>query len=307
MAQSNEEVLDGYLRKGGIYLEIYYLLLKLSKPAQGRYRLKLMLDEVFVAASSICNEIFKLNHPEANFDRIWYNTKNNYKRYETDLIFSVVYTLLKCIPVKGKNFIAVLVEIEEKNEKDTTYFPYFKELAENWLKGQGQQTSSAPSSQVETLLKQIESLQKENESLRLRNADLEEKAKDRDFLEHVNQNLKLSIDAMIPDERQGDVMYSFDELIAYAKSRQSYANSEQILTMLSKLLRNEGSDELWEKLDEAEKYLLNRDGGSINIEKNYGSIVSNENGGFVLTLSSSEDKQKIIELMKANNIKLIEE
>lgn len=307
MAQSNEDILDSYLQKGGIYLEIYYLLLKLAKPAQGRYRLKMMLDEVFVAASNICNEICKLNHPEANFDRIWYDTKINYKRYETDLIFSVVYTLLKCVPVKGKNFIPVFVEIEEKNEKDTTYFPHFKELTENWLKEQGQQVSSVPSSQVETLLKQIEMLQKENESLKLRNADLEEKAKDRDFLEHINQNLKRSIDALIPDKREDQVVYSFDELLTYAKSRQSYANSEQILTMLSKFLRNEGSDELWEKLDEAEKYLLNRDGGSINIEQNYGSLVSNENGGIVLTLPPTEDKQKIIELMKANNIKLIEE
>ena len=57
MAQSNEDILDGYLQKGGIYLEIYYLLLKLAKPSQGRYRLKLMLDEVFVAASGVCNKI----------------------------------------------------------------------------------------------------------------------------------------------------------------------------------------------------------------------------------------------------------
>lgn len=307
MAQSNEDVLDGYLQKGGIYLEIYYLLLKLAKPAQGRYRLKLMLDEVFVAASGVCNKICAQKHPEANFDSIWYEVKNDYKRYETDLIFSVVYTLLKCVPVKGKNFIPVFVEIEEKNRQDGTYFPHFKELTENWLKEQQTPVVATPPSQVEALLKQIETLQKENESLKLRNADLEEKVKDQEFYKlQLSDVHKITRDCFTIQKDENKRLYSFDQLLAYAKSRQSYSNSEQIMTMLSKFLRKDGNDVLWERLEETETYLLNRDGGSINIEKNFGSLTTNEKGGQVLNLSSPQDKQQLIEFLRANNINLIE-
>lgn len=306
MAQSNEDILDSYLQKGGIYLEIYYLLLKLAKPAQGRYRLKLMLDEVFVAASSVCNKFFELKHPEANFDSIWYGVKNDYKRYETDLIFSVVYTLLKCVPVKGKNFIPVIVEIEEKNSQDTTYFPHFKELTENWLKDQQKPVMATPPSQVEALLKQIETLQKENESLKLRNADLEDRVKDQEFYQLQQSDVQRIIRDCVIQKDENIRLYSFDELLAYAKSRQSYSNSEQIMTMLAKFLRKDGTDVLWERLEETETYLLNRDGGSINIEKNFGALTTNEKGGLVLNLSSPQDKQQLIEFLKANNINLIE-
>lgn len=305
MAQSNEDILNGYLQKGGIYLEIYYLLLKLAKPSQGRYRLKLMLDEVFVVASDVCNKVCAQKHPEANFDTIWYEVKNDYKRYETDLIFSVVYTLLKCVPVKGKNFIPVIVEIEEKNRQDGTYFPYFKELAENWLKEQQTPVTATSPSQVEVLLKQIETLQKENESLKLRNADLEEKVKDSEYFGSRYLASRADVEVAsryLPRQKK----YTFEDLLGYAKSRQSYANSEQIMTMLSKFLREDGTNEQWEKFDETETYLLNRDGGSINIEKNFGSLTTNEKGGLVLNLSSPQDKQQLIEFLRANNINLIE-
>lgn len=307
MAQSHDEILDSYLNKGGIYLEIYYLLLKLAKPDSGRYRLKVGLDEIFQVASETCKNICRLQHPEAEFSKIWYGIRECYRRYETDLIFSVVYTLLKCVPVKGKNFVAMYVEIEDKNSNDSTYFPHFKELAENWLKGQQQSVAPIPTSPNDILLKQIEALQKENEMLKLKNAELEEKVRDLDFYKQTAHQAQYNNRRTITIEKDENIrIYSFEDLLAYAKSRQSYGNSVQILDMLNKFLRRDGTKLLWQKLDETEQYLLSRDGGSINIEKNFGSLMTNEKGGLVLNLSSPKDKQQLIDFLKANNINLIE-
>lgn len=305
MDQNGEQRLDSYLNKGGIYLEIYYLLLKLAKPDSRRYRLKVDLDEIFSVASNTCNEIYQRNHPEASFEQIWYGVRDGYRRYETDLIFSVVYTLLKCVPVKNRNFIAVFVEIEEKNSKDDTYFPHFQKLVDDWLKDQKETVSPATPSQVEVLLKQIETLQKENDMLKMRNADLEEKVKDKEF---YDERSKASTDVIELDSSyyNDSGSYSIDDLLAYAKSRQSYVNSSQIMNMLSTFIRKNGTNEQWEKFDETERYLLNRDGGSINIETNLGTLTNNEKGGFVLNLSSPDDKQRLVDLLKNNNISLIE-
>lgn len=304
---SNEEVLDSYLNKGGIYLEIYYLLLKLAKPDSGRYRLKMPLDEVFLRASNTCNEICKLNHPEANFDSIWYGVRNDYRRYETDLIFSVVYTLLKTIPVKGKNFIAVFVEIEEKNSKDSTYFPHFKELTEKWLKEQ-KQPAAAPVTQVDALLRELDALRKENEMYKLRNADLEEKNKDLEFMISRIQGIQVRQQLSDSIRANAGKSYSFDTILSYAKSRQSYTNSVQILDMLYKFLRKEKDcDKLVDELEKVEQYLLNKDGGiTLEIDKNFAPLTTNEAGGYIISMQSKDDMEQLKQLLMSNGIKLIQ-
>lgn len=306
---SNDEILDSYLKKGGIYPEIYYLLLKLAKPAQGRYRLKMMLDEVFVAASSICNEICKLNHPEANFVALWYDTKNDHTRYETDLIYSVVYTLLRCVPVEGKNFYPVILEIEEKNSRDTTYFPYFKELAEKWLNDQKSKTESISTSQLDPIFSELNNLRKENEELKLRNADLEEKNRDQEFkITEIQSQMNVSPIIETANERIVHDGYTFDKILSYCKSRQSYSNSEQIMVMLTKFLRQEGgTKEQWKQLDEVEDYLLNRQGGiTMKIDQNFAPLTTNEKGGYIINMSSASDMEQLKVLLMQNNIQIID-
>lgn len=125
--------IDEFLSEQGLFSKLYEVLLIVREPAQYRYALKVSPLQILNEAYGQALRVIIDNHPEEDYyNNYFLNAKKYFERsYEAELVFCVVYVLLKFSNITTPNVGRFLKVIERRMEGKNGYFPEFLQWAEN--------------------------------------------------------------------------------------------------------------------------------------------------------------------------------
>ena len=125
--------IDEFLSEPGLFTRLYEVLLVVREPAQYRYALKVSPLQILNEAYGQALRVIIDKHPEEDYyNNYFLNAKKYFERsYEAELVFCVVYVLLKFSNINEPNIERFLRVIERRMEGKNGYFPEFVQFAQS--------------------------------------------------------------------------------------------------------------------------------------------------------------------------------
>lgn len=122
--------IDEFLSEPGLNSSLYEALLAVREPNDVRYALKVTTLQIFNEAYGQALRVLLDRHPEEDYyNNYFLNAKKYFTRsYEVDLVFCVVYVLLKFCNIEGVNITRFLNTIELRMKDKSGYFQEFLKL-----------------------------------------------------------------------------------------------------------------------------------------------------------------------------------
>lgn len=122
--------IDEFLSEPGLNSSLYELLLSVREPNEVRYALKVTPLQIFNEAYGQALRVILDRHPEEDYyNNYFLNAKKYFTRsYEADLVFCVVYVLLKFSNIGTPNIERFLSVFENRMKDKPMYFPDFQKF-----------------------------------------------------------------------------------------------------------------------------------------------------------------------------------
>lgn len=124
--------IDEFLSEPGLNTKLYDVILTVREPDQLRYTLKVSPLQIMNEAYGQALRVITDKHPEDDYYRNYFlNAKKYFRRsYEAELVFCVVYALLRLSMIDQPNVNRFLHVIERKMADRKSYFPIFQSFVE---------------------------------------------------------------------------------------------------------------------------------------------------------------------------------
>lgn len=131
--------IDEFLSEPGLNSSLYELLLSVREPNDVRYALKVTPLQIFNEAYGQALRVLLDRHPEEDYyNNYFLNAKKYFTRsYEADLVFCVVYVLLKFCNMGTPNIDRFLTVFENRMKDKPMYFPEFQKFCNSISKKRG--------------------------------------------------------------------------------------------------------------------------------------------------------------------------
>jgi hypothetical protein len=122
--------IDEFLSEPGLNSSLYEVLLSVREPNDKRYALKVTPLQIFNEAYGQALRVILDSHPEENYYNYYFQNARKYfeRAYEVELVFCVVYVLLKFSGLSQPNIGRFLTLLENRMKDKEAYFPEFQKF-----------------------------------------------------------------------------------------------------------------------------------------------------------------------------------